>query len=76
MAEETTREKLVRLQQLHEVIKDKQREEDELAAELAASSERGVRTAMARALGMSVEALRLRYGPVKSVADAVPAADS
>ena len=68
---ETTREKLARLQRLHEDIAELQRQEDELAAELATSAERGVRTAMARALGVSVEALRLRYGPVRSVADAV-----
>ena len=76
MAEETTREKLARLHQVHQQIAELQREEDALAADLATSSERGVRTAMARALGVSVEALRLRYGAVKSVADAVPATDS
>ena len=75
METETTQQKLVRLQALHEQIAGLQRQEDELAADLAASSERGVRTAMARALGVSVEALRLRYGPVKSVADVVPASE-
>lgn len=73
MEAETTRDKLARLQRLHEDITALQRKEDELAAELATSTERGVRTAMARALGVSVEALRLRYGAVQSVADAVHA---
>lgn len=67
--DETTRDKLVRLQELHQKRMQYQREEDALAAELAASSVRGVRTAMAGTLGLSIEALRLRYGPVQSVAD-------
>lgn len=69
---ETTREKLARLQKLHEEIAEKQREENRLAADLATSAERGVRTAMARILGVSLEALRQRYGAVKSVADYAP----
>lgn len=66
---QTTREKLAELQRIHEELVDLQRQQDKLAADLATSSERGVRTAMARALGVSVEALRLRYGAVQSVAD-------
>ena len=73
MEAETTREKLARLQKLHQDIAQLRREEDELAADLATSTERGVRTAMARALDVSLEALRQRYGTVQSVADAVPA---
>lgn len=69
---ETTREKLARLQKLHEEITEKQRQEAKLAADLATSAERGVRTAMARILGVSLEALRQRYGAVKSVADYTP----
>ncbi|MFJ6560002.1 hypothetical protein ACIQMV_08990 [Streptomyces sp. NPDC091412] len=69
--DETTRDKLLRLQRIHDELGQLQGQEDELAAELATSSERGVRTAMARALGVTVEALRLRYGPVKSLADTI-----
>ena len=64
---DTLEEKLKRLAELHQDRMALQREEEALAAELATSSVRGVRTQMARALGVSVEALRLRYGPVPSV---------
>lgn len=66
-----TVQRLERLAELHQERTRLQREEEALAAELAASSVRGVRTAMARILDVSVEALRLRYGPVKSVAHAL-----
>lgn len=69
---ETTREKLARLQKLHADITRLQQDEADLAADLATSAERGVRTAMARILGVSLEALRQRYGAVKSVADYTP----
>ncbi|MFF4791799.1 hypothetical protein ACFY2M_19020 [Streptomyces sp. NPDC001276] len=69
--DKTTRGKLLRLQRIHEELTELQGKEDELAADLATSTERGVRTAMARALGVTVEALRLRYGPVKSLADTI-----
>lgn len=64
---ETIEEKLRRLKDLHQERIQKQREEEALAAELATSSVRGVRTAMASALGVSLEALRQRYGPIPSV---------
>lgn len=67
--DDTTRQDLARLADLHQQIATLQQEEDALAARLGASSVRGVRTAMARVLGVSLEALRLRYGPVSSVAD-------
>ncbi|MFF1284315.1 hypothetical protein ACFVY4_26685 [Streptomyces sp. NPDC058299] len=70
MEEGTTREKLTRLAELHQRRVQLQAEEEALAAELATSGVRGVRTAMARALDVTLEALRLRYGPVRSVADA------
>jgi hypothetical protein len=69
--DETIQDKLRRLADLHEQRVRLQEEEDTLAAELAMSNVRGVRTAMASALGVSVEALRLRYGSVASVADSV-----
>ncbi|MFE4420472.1 hypothetical protein [Streptomyces sp. NPDC056817] len=59
--------KLRRLDELHQKRVLLQDEEDALAADLATSSVRGVRTAMARILGVTVEALRLRYGPVPSI---------
>lgn len=62
-------QQLARLAELHRQRVAVQREEEALAAELAASNVRGVRTAMARALDVTVEALRLRYGPTGSVAD-------
>lgn len=65
---ETVEEKLRRLEGLHQERIRIQREEEALAAELAASPVRGVRTEMARILEVSVEALRLRYGAVQSVA--------
>jgi hypothetical protein len=67
--EETTQDKLRRLEELHRQRMDLQSQEEALAAELAASNVRGVRTAMAGVLEVSVEALRLRYGPVGSVAE-------
>lgn len=72
--DDTTRDKLLRLQELHEQRTRIQREEDALAAELAASGVRGVRTALAQILGLSLEALRLRYGTVQSATAAVHAA--
>jgi hypothetical protein len=69
--EDTTRDDLRRLDELHQERTRLQREEEALASELAGSSVRGVRTAMARILEVTVEALRLRYGPVKSLSDAV-----
>ena len=71
MKAESTAEKLRRLEELHRERKSLQREEEDLAAELAASGVRGVRTEMARILEISVEALRLRYGAVQSVAGVV-----
>jgi hypothetical protein len=68
--DETIAEKLARLKELHQDRMRLQREEEALAAELAASSVRGVRTAMASALDVTLEALRLRYGPVPSVSSA------
>jgi len=64
------KEKLARLQELHQNRMRLQREEEALAAELATSSVRGVRTAMAAILGVSLEALRQRYGPIQSVTTA------
>ncbi|MFF4292156.1 hypothetical protein ACFY0N_00700 [Streptomyces vinaceus] len=58
--DETTREKLDRLAAL-------KREADQLTEELAQSGVRGVRSALAAVLGVSTEALRLRYGPTRSV---------
>lgn len=69
--DDITQEKLARLADLHQQRTRLQREEDALAAELVASGVRGVRTAVARALEVSVEALRLRYGPARSVASSV-----
>jgi hypothetical protein len=66
--DETLEEKLARLANLHQDRVRIQREEEALAAELATSSVRGVRTRMAAALGVSLEALRQRYGTVPSVA--------
>lgn len=71
--EDTTRDKLRRLEEIHRERMRLQNDEEALAAELAASNVRGVRTAMAGVLGVTVEALRLRYGPVGSVADVVRA---
>jgi cell shape-determining protein MreC len=68
--DDTTREDLARLDEIHQQITRLQEEENALAAKLGTSNARGVRTAMARILGVSVEALRLRYGAVQSVADA------
>lgn len=70
---QVTRNKLGELKDLHDQRIQAQEKEDELAAELATSSERGVRTEMAKILGVTVEALRLRYGAVQSVADSVRA---
>ena len=69
--DETLTEKLSRLKDLHQDRIRIQREEEALAADLATSSVRGVRTAMAAALGVTLEALRQRYGTVPSVTDAV-----
>ena len=63
----TLREDLARLDEIHQQITRLQEEENALAAKLGASTARGVRTAMARILGVSLEALRLRYGAVPSV---------
>ncbi|MGW2520421.1 hypothetical protein ACWC09_26100 [Streptomyces sp. NPDC001617] len=71
--DETLEEKLARLKELHQDRMRKQREEEALAAELATSSVRGVRTAMAEALEVTLEALRQRYGPVQSVTVREPA---
>lgn len=68
--DDATRQQLARLVEIHQKRVRLQREEEALAAELGGSSVRGVRTAMAGVLGVTVEALRLRYGPVGSVADA------
>ncbi|MER6350704.1 hypothetical protein ABT186_02310 [Streptomyces sp. NPDC001634] len=68
---ETIADKLRRLENLHQDRVRLQREEEALAAELATSSVRGVRTAMARILEVSLEALRQRYGPVPSITDPV-----
>jgi len=65
--DETIEEKLERLKELRQDRVRLQREEEALAAELATSSVRGVRTAMASALGVTLEALRQRYGTVPSV---------
>lgn len=67
----TTTERLSRLAEVHKERVRLQREEDALAAELGTSDVRGVRTAMAGILDVTVEALRLRYGPVGSVAHAL-----
>lgn len=71
--DDTLREDLARLDEVHQQITRLQGEENALAAKLGASSVRGVRTAMARILGVSLEALRQRYGSVPSVTDALPA---
>lgn len=71
--DETLEEKLTRLASLHQDRVRIQREEEALAAELATSSVRGVRTRMAAALGVSLEALRQRYGTVPSVSIGEPA---
>lgn len=65
--DQTIEEKLDRLKELHQSRVRLQRAEEALAADLATSSVRGVRTAMAGILEVTVEALRLRYGPVQSV---------
>lgn len=71
--DQATRDKLGELKDLHEKRIQAQGKEDALAAELAASGERGVRTEMAKILGVTVEALRLRYGSVKPAVDVVRA---
>lgn len=70
--DEELREDLQLLDEIHQEIAKLQEQENELAAKLGASNARGVRTAMARILGVSLEALRQRYGAVKSVADYAP----
>ena len=67
--DQATRDKLDELKDLHGQRVQAQEKEDVLAAELAASGERGVRTEMAKILGVTVEALRLRYGSVKPATD-------
>lgn len=67
--DQATRDKLNQLQDLHDQRIQAQRQEDDLAAELATSTERGVRTQMAKILGVTPEALRLRYGSVKPATD-------
>ena len=71
--DQVTRGKLDELNNLHVQRVQAQEKEDVLAAELAASGERGVRTEMAKILGVTVEALRLRYGSVKPATDVVRA---
>lgn len=63
--DQATLDKLDRLRDLHDQRVQAQQQEEELAAELATSGERGVRTEMAKILGVTVEALRLRYGSVR-----------
>ena len=71
--DQATRDKLDELNNLHVQRVQAQRQEDALAAELATSTERGVRTQMAKILGVTPEALRLRYGSVKPATDVVRA---
>lgn len=68
---ESVEDKLRRLAVVHQQIKQLQEEEDAIAADLGASKVRGVRTAMAGILGVSLEALRLRYGAAQSVGSSV-----
>jgi hypothetical protein len=71
--DDSLRKDLQRLDEVHQQIIKLQEEENALAAKLGASSARGVRTAMARILDISLEALRQRYGPIPSVANVIPA---
>lgn len=67
--DDTLRQDLQYLDEIHQKIMRLQEEENALAAKLGASNARGVRTALARILGVSLEALRQRYGSITSVAD-------